>query len=316
MKKLLFFKILFSAFLLILVTNVSLASAEETNNESSVKNPDSYTFGEVETILVDYLISKGKDFEVGSKQYNDFIIDQYLNDTDQELANHPDYKAITAYMSEYDYQLSLYEAKKQSTALTHSKTIESSPTDLLNDIKNVTIGEIKEQITNEETKNSKLAKSTFATTASYSVSNAKAYAATWYNGRNPAFPVFTNDCTNFTSQILFAGGMKMNFDVYSGWYANTSDNSVSWSAVPEFFTYWSQRKTTVTSSSKSTIIADSKAGDIVQFKKDGATRWSHGMFVYEKSNSTIYLSGHTDNYLKRNIKDVSSVWVNFRVIKM
>lgn len=35
------------------------------------------------------------------------------------------------------------------------------------------------------------------------------YANEWWNGRNPAFPVFDVDCTNFISQCLLAGGAPM-----------------------------------------------------------------------------------------------------------
>ncbi|MGE6611911.1 hypothetical protein ACQKFG_15430 [Peribacillus sp. NPDC076916] len=53
----------------------------------------------------------------------------------------------------------------------------------------------------------------------------------------------------------------------------------------------------------------------MQFKKKHKTRYSHSIFVYEKSNSTLYLSGHTDNYLKRNFKNMSPDWIKYRVIK-
>lgn len=318
MKKIGFLKVLLFSFIFLLAFNVNFASAEKESDAStsSVKESDNYTFGEVEAVIVDYLKSEGKEFEVGSNEYTDFIIDQYMNDTDQELVNRVDYKVINAYMSEYVYQFSLYEKKNQSNINSFSADVTFD----LNNIKDLTIGEVKEQIANEEAvanvlKNN-LPSTLAASAASYSVSNAKGYADKWYNGRNPVYPVFKLDCTNFVSQILFAGGMQMNFNVSSGWYANTLDNSVSWSAVPEFFTYWSQRKSTSTSTSKSTIISDAKAGDIIQLKKDGATRWSHSMFVYEKSNSTLYLSAHTSDYLKKDFKTISTDWVNFRVIKM
>lgn len=304
---------LFSTMLLFAFS--SSANAQDFKDDKisvSVKESDNYTFGEVERTLVDYLASKGKAFEIGSKEYTDFIIDQFDYNTDQELSKRPDYEAITAYISEYLYQISLYEAKNSPESVI-------SPSNFnLKEIEDVTIGELKEQIATEEAiaETVKSNEPTLFATSTYSVSAAKNYASRWYNGRNPTFPVFTVDCTNFVSQILFAGGMPMNKSYSSGWYANVSDNSVSWSAVPEFYTYWSQKKSTVSSLSKATIIADSKAGDIVQFKKNGATRWSHSMFVYEKSNSTLYLSGHTSDFLKKDFKTISTDWTSFRVIKM
>jgi hypothetical protein len=47
----------------------------------------------------------------------------------------------------------------------------------------------------------------------YSVANAKSYAEKWWNGRNQAFDSFTADCTNFVSQILWAGGKEMKVQI-------------------------------------------------------------------------------------------------------
>ena len=35
------------------------------------------------------------------------------------------------------------------------------------------------------------------------------YANTWWDSRNPAFPSFDVDCTNYISQCLLAGGAPM-----------------------------------------------------------------------------------------------------------
>ncbi|WP_397443872.1 hypothetical protein [Peribacillus aracenensis] len=54
----------------------------------------------------------------------------------------------------------------------------------------------------------------------------------------------------------------------------------------------------------------------MQFKKKPKTRYSHSMFVYEKSNGTLYLPVHTDNYLKRNFKYMSPDWIKYRILKL
>ncbi|MBC8611614.1 amidase domain-containing protein [Massilimaliae timonensis] len=46
-------------------------------------------------------------------------------------------------------------------------------------------------------------------TGYYSVKKALAYAAKWWNNINPAFPKNGNDCANFVSQCLHAGGWWM-----------------------------------------------------------------------------------------------------------
>lgn len=300
MKKMCFSLILCLSFIIVFTGIVNAASAEEN---------DSYTFGQVENELVDYLNLLGENSVVGSKEYTDFIFNQYFNDTDKNLVERTDYLAITAYMSEYVYQYSLQEDSYDPQISVFN----------LDDIKNLTIRELKEKIAEEEAAAEKLAEfykdmhSEVLPSNTYNVSAAKSYAAKWYNGRNPAFPAYSNDCANFVSQILFAGGMPMN----SKWYAEFSYSSPSWRLVEDLYSYWLSRgKAGISSNKKSAIISSSKVGDVVQLKKDGATRFSHAMFVYEKSNGTIYLSGHTTNYLKRNINDVPSIWGSFRIIKM
>ena len=38
---------------------------------------------------------------------------------------------------------------------------------------------------------------------------AAAYARKWATGTNPNYPRFDNDCTNFVSQVMLAGGWPM-----------------------------------------------------------------------------------------------------------
>lgn len=57
-----------------------------------------------------------------------------------------------------------------------------------------------------------------------------------------------------------------------------------------------------------------KPGDVVQFMKKGRSTYYHTMFVYGKSGGTLYLSGHSDDYLERNIKNVAGV-KKYRLIK-
>lgn len=70
----------------------------------------------------------------------------------------------------------------------------------------------------------------------YSPANAAAYANTWVQDgqqlRNGDYPDFGNDCTNFVSQALFAGGYDMQgFDgdttKYTNWYIY-KENFLNW----------------------------------------------------------------------------------------
>ena len=321
-----FFWVVGLTFLFFFMINIGHSSAEGSiDYKSDYKD---YTLGEVEKTLLDYLHSKGKNYEVGSQEYTDFIFDQYQNDTDKELASREDYHdAINTYMDEYTYQYSLMETGKLDEKISDSvslfgntKASDSAiqPYFDLGVAKEKTVGKLQEEINQEIEKQEQSAiefqkLNPIQITAGYSVSSAKAYAESWYNGRNPAFNSYTNDCTNFVSQILFAGGMKMD----GSWYSNYNGTSNSWKLVVDLYNYWSPKKQTHSSWSKTTIIQQSKAGDVIQFRKTDGTRYSHAMFVYEKSNGTIYLSGHTNDYLKRNFKNIdATAYEMYRVIKM
>jgi hypothetical protein len=81
--------------------------------------------------------------------------------------------------------------------------------------------------------------------SAYSGANAAAYANAWTdndpntNTRNPAWPSFSDDCTNFVSQALFAGGYDMqnlgaDKTKYVNWWAQKTNgnwtNTFSWSS--------------------------------------------------------------------------------------
>lgn len=59
-----------------------------------------------------------------------------------------------------------------------------------------------------------------ASALAFSSSNAVAYANQWWNSRNPAYVAYDNDCANYVSQVMFAGGYPMNTSVNNPWYAN------------------------------------------------------------------------------------------------
>lgn len=70
----------------------------------------------------------------------------------------------------------------------------------------------------------------------YNGATAAAYANTYWNSYNSAYPSFANaggDCTNFVSQALYAGGIAMRPDPpYTGnaaWYIRESRNKWSYS---------------------------------------------------------------------------------------
>ena len=75
----------------------------------------------------------------------------------------------------------------------------------------------------------------------YDRQKAVAYAREWAYGRNPAYYDFSTlggDCTNFASQVLYAGTGTMNFTPVTGWfYISANNRTPSWTGVPYFYNF-------------------------------------------------------------------------------
>ncbi|GAA3331576.1 hypothetical protein GCM10020331_088720 [Ectobacillus funiculus] len=80
----------------------------------------------------------------------------------------------------------------------------------------------------------------------YSRLEAVKYAEAWWNGRNPAYSNFQDNCTNFISQCLHAGGSPMNGypSVGRGWWQQKSAMELElvscsfFSTVLDWSYYW------------------------------------------------------------------------------
>ena len=75
----------------------------------------------------------------------------------------------------------------------------------------------------------------------YNRAAAVAYARRWALDRNPAYYDFENiggDCTNFTSQCIYAGARIMNFTPVTGWYyRSVSDRAPAWTDVDYLYKF-------------------------------------------------------------------------------
>jgi hypothetical protein len=71
------------------------------------------------------------------------------------------------------------------------------------------------------------------------------YANAYWNTFNPAFPAFANDCTNFTSQVLYYGGLPFQgtptgsgaHNITNQWWANSGSWTYSWSVAESLRQY-------------------------------------------------------------------------------
>ncbi len=75
----------------------------------------------------------------------------------------------------------------------------------------------------------------------YNRERAVEYARKWAYRRNPDYYNFQNlggDCTNFTSQCLFAGAGVMNYTPDIGWYYRSlRDRAAAWTGVEFFYKF-------------------------------------------------------------------------------
>ncbi|SLK20432.1 amidase domain-containing protein [Bacillus toyonensis] len=154
------------------------------------------------------------------------------------------------------------------------------------------------------------------------------YVKQWWDKRNPNYEKWDpNDCMNYVSQILKAGGIKetipstiqtSGIDTNKNyWYSKKQGNNIftessTWINVEDFHTFWSKTKKVITPD-KLDIMKDIEVGDVVQLQKKSGGRYYHAMFVVKKDSETVYLTGHTNDREALDIRKIQGD--NFRVIK-
>ncbi|SDX49691.1 Putative amidase domain-containing protein [Marininema mesophilum] len=136
----------------------------------------------------------------------------------------------------------------------------------------------------------------------YNRMQAVQYAETWWNGANPRYRKFEDDCTNFISQCLHAGGISMDYGSRrdSGWwYRGSRENwSYSW-AVAHGLVNWLSRSSRSPAEIKQDAMQLSQ-GDIICYDWDGDGRWSHNTIVTAIDASGMPLvNAHTVNSRQR-----------------
>ena len=168
----------------------------------------------------------------------------------------------------------------------------------------------------------------------YQPSKGIAYAKAHYaEGKfNRNFPYYSVDCTNFVSQCLYAGGMKMEggdkkkdldkdwYCVYNSYkkdyYPKTKEISLSWRETKAFKNYWKikvgknkykefKRADFDTHAKfKKNIVKNIKMGDVVQLGCSKYIPW-HSVYITFKFEfwlfGDVYYSAHTGSRLNRSL---------------
>lgn len=139
----------------------------------------------------------------------------------------------------------------------------------------------------------------------YKRSKAVAYAEKYALTPNPNFYFFGGiggDCTNFISQCLLAGGCKMNFNQYYGWYYKSESNrSPSWTSVAYLLRFL-LNNSGIGPFAKITERDKIEAGDVILLQQN-PTHYNHSVIVTDIVNDKILVCAHTDNAKDRPLDD-------------
>lgn len=314
------------------------AQATSSKDSSSMTTPiDNMTFGQIEELLLTFMKNNGINYVVSSSEFTDYVFEQALGETDPKLEKDKNYFAFTAYFARYICALD----EQQSLKSNYEDTLLSqiSQTNFSTDsFKDKTVKQIRDKNLAEEAKTAKkleLQQDNFIAPFSYtgySPSAAVSYAHRWVSNttklRNPAYPSYSADCTNYVSQCLVAGGIaeKRPSPVPSGIYATSSywycdkvgtstwKVSTPWirvSGTKNFHDYWAPKVRDANYQGDTTVSRNADLGDVVQIRHAGTLDRFHTTIVTKFIGGTACLSYHTtdrEDYPISNLNDYAYDW--------
>jgi hypothetical protein len=123
------------------------------------------------------------------------------------------------------------------------------------------------------------------------------YAERWWNDYNPDYKQFDNDCTNYVSQCLRAGGAPMRGvpNRKEGWWYDHSKWSFSWAVAHSLRWYLSGSEIGLRAEEVSSAQQLLK-GDVICYDFTGDGSWQHTTVVVEKDVDHMPLvNAHTTN---------------------
>jgi hypothetical protein len=109
------------------------------------------------------------------------------------------------------------------------------------------------------------------------------YAERWWNSYNPAYKTFENNCTNYISQCLHAGGAPMRGypNKGNGWWLQNNNWSYSWTVAHSLRLYLANSKSGLRArevSSPDQLLL----GDVICYDFEGDGRYNHNTMVTGK----------------------------------
>lgn len=146
------------------------------------------------------------------------------------------------------------------------------------------------------------------------------YAKKWAYSRNPAYYDFQNiggDCTNFASQVIYAGCGVMNYTPEFGWYyISVNNRTPSWTGVNQLYNFLINNDS-VGPRGEIIPLYEVEMGDIIQLDFDGNGQFDHTPVVVERGDGTpdtVLVAAHTNNADDRPLSTYN--YSNFRTIKI
>lgn len=139
----------------------------------------------------------------------------------------------------------------------------------------------------------------------YNREKAVEYALKYALSYNPNYYHFGGiggDCTNYISQCLLAGGGKMNFDKFKGWYYVDSNNRApSWTSVIHLQNFLLS-KNRIGPFAKICELSEIELGDLIQLRQN-PTRFNHTLIVTKIENGEIFVCAHSNDAKNKKLKD-------------
>ncbi len=138
-------------------------------------------------------------------------------------------------------------------------------------------------------------------TAKYNRENALLYAREWALMRNPLFTNYSGiggDCTNFASQVVYAGSCQMNYTADVGWYyISDTQRSAAWTGVEFFYNFITQNKG-VGPFGREVFADEVVEGDIIQLANETGDFY-HTLVVIGSDSEGFRVASHSDDYYNR-----------------
>ena len=131
------------------------------------------------------------------------------------------------------------------------------------------------------------------------------YAKKWAYSRNPRFYDYSmigGDCTNFASQVLYAGYGEMNYRPTFGWYyINANNKSPSWTGVNQLYNFLVSNRGAGPKAVETTA-EGIENGDLLQLDFNGDGRFDHTPVIVdvgERTPDTILVAAHSNDAYMR-----------------